>query len=210
MCERFGDFRLHGHDVFLWMRWIQLSRDLILVHYKGYGSKSIDNQDTKRRNALSIAMVDQLHKELREIDKIQKVRRVFFFSIFLRTSSFSIYCSKMSMKGERRNVNVVEEEEVSDKSRNFCVFWPMYQQLRMWRGGGMRMVRRKGIFCEKSLAQNKSEKCRDQRSTLLHVQVRAIILAAEGPAFSAGHDLKELVSGGNSLLCYSWLKWNMV
>lgn len=34
-------------------------------------------------------------------------------------------------------------------------------------------------------------KIKDQNCNL---QVRAIILAAEGPAFSAGHDLKELVS----------------
>ncbi|GMR31017.1 hypothetical protein PMAYCL1PPCAC_01212, partial [Pristionchus mayeri] len=33
-------------------------------------------KDTKRRNALSIAMIEQLHNELKEIDTIQKIRSV--------------------------------------------------------------------------------------------------------------------------------------
>lgn len=103
MCERLGEFRLHGIDVPCGCEDFNYTVAYSAAYLKKttvfqsilaritVAQKSIDNQDTKRRNALSMAMVDQLHKELREIDKIQKVRRV-NFSSFAPFQSIACLC----------------------------------------------------------------------------------------------------------------------
>ncbi|GMT31646.1 hypothetical protein PFISCL1PPCAC_22943 [Pristionchus fissidentatus] len=57
----------------------EVAQDSSLIGREIYAGNTIVRlilKDTKRRNALSLKMIEQLHTELREIDKIQKVRSI--------------------------------------------------------------------------------------------------------------------------------------
>ncbi|GMT05051.1 hypothetical protein PENTCL1PPCAC_27225 [Pristionchus entomophagus] len=69
-------------------------------------------KDKKRRNALSIAMMDQLHKELKEIDQIQKIRTV------ILAADGPAFSAGHDLKELRYST----DDHLSDETRHLSVF----------------------------------------------------------------------------------------